>query len=69
MKSYLDTCPECGCALVYGVTASSGSWVQCSQCGHRSDTKPSYTKACNSWNKAGKEEEDSCDSDTDKSLT
>lgn len=68
MNSYLNPCPECRCALVYGITASSGSWVQCSKCGLKSTQQASYTKACNQWNKIGKEEEP-CDSEGDKSQT
>lgn len=66
--SYLDPCPECGSALAYGITASSGSWVQCSKCGFKSTLEASYTKACNQWNKIGKKEEP-CDSEGDKSQT
>lgn len=66
--SYLKPCPECGCTLPYGMTSSDGSWIQCSQCGHRSEPESSYTKACNQWNKIGKEEEP-CDSESDKSQT
>lgn len=67
-QSYLSPCPKCG-AIAYGMTATAGSWIQCSVCGFKIEPERSYTVACHRWNDQQKKGDEPCTSTNEESRT